>query len=250
MKRESDIAQLLVSEGHRLARKRPKVVIFSKNSAADALINDLRRTPHAFVFGCVVDRQIKAERAWLIPLRMAELAGGSEFAKMKRLSVAGLKSLLNGPPSLHRFPEIMARLLRLAIDHIDSRYGGDASRIWDDCPSSAELVYRFLEFEGIGPKIATMAANILAQQFNVAVADHYSIDISADVHVKRVFTRLGLVPRHATVEQVIYRARGLHPKFPGLLDRPALHIGREWCKPRSPLCDKCFMSKVCPKMKA
>jgi hypothetical protein len=49
-----------------------------------------------------------------------------------------------------------------------------------------------------------MAANILAREFKISFADYFSIDISADVHVRRVFARLGLCTADATVEQVIY----------------------------------------------
>jgi endonuclease III len=78
-----------------------------------------------------------------------------------------------------------------------------------------------LEFNGIGSKIASMAANALARDFKVPFRDYYSIDISADVHVRRVFGRLGLPSPDATVEQLIFRARALHPQFPGLLDFPS-----------------------------
>jgi len=98
--------------------------------------------------------------------------------------------------------------------------------IWANRPASAEVIYRFLEFRGVGPKIATMAANGLARHLKIPFSDYFSIDVSADVHVRRVFARLGLTGRGDTIEAVIYRARVLHPEFPGLLDLPAWEIGR------------------------
>jgi endonuclease III len=91
-----------------------------------------------------------------------------------------------------------------------------------------------------------MTANILARQFKIPLSDYYSIDISADVHVKRVFQRLGLIGPNAGVNEVIYRARSLSPKFPGLLDFPAWEIGRTWCHARRPNCDGCYMRLSCP----
>ena len=65
-----------------------------------------------------------------------------------------------------------------------------------------------------GPKLATMASNLLARELKVKFSDYYSIDISVDVHVKRVFHRLGLTKKKSTTEQVIYKARALNPEFP------------------------------------
>ncbi len=150
------------------------------------------------------------------------------------------------PEPLHRFPERMSGNLYEAIHLINEVYAGDASNIWRGKPSSAEVVYRFLEFQGVGPKIATMATNILARSFKVPLSDYYSVDVSADVHVRRVFYRLGLVNQDATIEEVIYRARSLHAEFPGLLDLPAWDIGREWCRPEVTLCSRCYMQEACP----
>jgi len=108
------------------------------------------------------------------------------------------------------------------------------------------VVFRFLQFHGVGPKIATMAANILARRFKVRFSDYTAIDISADVHVRRVFRRLGLVRSGATPDEVIYKARALNPEFPGILDFAAFSIGREWCRPRIQLCGECYMQGVCP----
>ena len=84
-----------------------------------------------------------------------------------------------------------------------------------------------------------MAANVLVRHFKVPVKDRCSIDISPDVQVRRVFRRLGLV-KDQSIEQVMYRARELKPRFPGLLDRPAWQIGRDWCRPTTPLCRQVF----------
>ena len=140
----------------------------------------------------------------------------------------------------------MAGYFFAAVHQIQGQYDGDVSRIWADQPPSATVVYRFLEFRGVGPKIATMAANILARDFNIRFSDYFSIDISADVHVRRVFERLGLAPEDATVDQLVYRARSLHPEFPGLMDLPAWEIGRNWCKPNNRDCLSCYITDLCP----
>jgi endonuclease III len=90
-----------------------------------------------------------------------------------------------------------------------------------------------------------MATNILARDFKIPLADYYSVDVSADVHVRRVFTRLGLVEEAARIEEIIYCARVLHPHFPGLLDFPAWEIGRTWCRPTMPRCTECYLRPLC-----
>ncbi len=242
----ADIAAVLVQHGEALFKAKPGHVAFTKDSATDSLLNDLDGHPHAFVLACIMDRQIKAERAWMIPYLIFRKLGGFAFSRLRELSLDDVRELLTKPEPLHRFPEEMSRNFHSAIAHIAKAYAGDASRIWRDNPSSAEVVLRFLRFRGVGPKIATMATNILARDFNIPLADYYSVDVSADVHVRRVFTRLGLVGEAAGLEEVIYCARALNPSFPGLLDFPAWEIGRTWCRPTDPHCAECYMHHVCP----
>lgn len=222
----------------------------SGNADADNLLNDLQHHPHAFFIGALVDRQIVATRAWMIPYELSLRLGGFEFDRLAEVDEACWRDAMRRPSPLHRFCDAVASDIHSAIARIGMRYGGRASRIWDDTPSSAEVVFRFLEFRGIGPKIATMAANILARDFKVPMSDHYSIDVSVDVHVRRVFTRLRLVDKDCSTEEIVYRARALSPQYPGLLDYACWDVGKQWCRPKEPLCGQCILQQLCPTAQA
>jgi endonuclease III len=196
-----------------------------------------------------MDRQIRAELAWIIPYEISKRLGSFEFSHIASLSLSDVEQVMHEPEPLHRFPEAMSRNLYEAIQTIKDSYNGYAANIWLGEPSSAEIVYRFLQFRGIGPKIATMTANILAREFKIRMKDYYSIDISVDVHVRRVFGRLGLAREGASNEELIYKARAINPEFPGLIDLPLWEIGRTWCKTKHPNCDQCYMNGLCPKAK-
>jgi endonuclease-3 len=243
---EKAIRDRLVEHGQILFHAPKQLIQFTREPQADALLNDLTNHPHAFALACVMDRQVKAERAWLIPYRISEKLGEFSMQTLSALSRADMNYLMREPEPLHRFVNTMADNFLSAVQRIKNSYGGDAARIWTGKPSSAEIVYRFLEFDGVGPKIGSMAANILAREFKIPFADYYSIDISADVHVRRVFSRLSLCAPDVTVEQVIYKARALYPDFPGMMDLPCWEIGRNWCKSRGPECSGCYMNDLCP----
>ena len=243
---EASIRDRLVEHGEALFKAPHDFVRFTKHDDADRLLNDLTHHPHAFVLASVMDRQIKAERAWLIPFRFMEKLGSFSIDTLLNQSEADVRRLMTEPEPLHRFVDKMATFFFRAVQRIADKYRSNASLIWTDKPSSATVVYRFLEFDGVGPKIASMDANILAREFKIEFSDYFSIDISADVHVRRVFGRLGLTPPDASVDQLIFRARGLHPEFPGLMDYPTWEIGRNWCKPRNCECSGCYMRHLCP----
>ena len=112
---------------------------------------------------------------------------------------------------------------------------------------SAAIVRRFFKFAGVGIKISTMATNILVRDFKIPVQDRMCIDISPDVHVKRVFKRLGFIAKDSSNEELIYCAKELNPDYPGILDLSTWQIGRTWCSPKNPDCNNCYLSDYCPK---
>lgn len=246
---ERSIRDILVPKGEELLSQPFKTIPFTRDDEANVLPNDLEHYPHAYVIGCIMDRQMRAEQAWLVPHRFKLRLGSFEFVDLQALPLERVRALMSQPEPLHRFPEVMAENLHAAVQRIASEYEGDASNIWAGRPSSAALVRRFLEFRGVGPKIATIAANILVREFKILVSDKFSIDISPDVQVRRVFARLGLIAKDASNDELIYRARELNPTYPGVFDLSAWDIGRRWCKPKAPKCDSCYMRDCCPTAK-
>ncbi len=241
------ITERLIKRGQELLAKPFEPVKFTNNPNADKLLNDLKNFPHAFVLSCVMDRQIKAERAWLIPYHISEEIGGFEFTRLLQKKSGDFIKIFTRQ-RLHRFNEIMAINFFNAIQLIHKKYDGDASKIWKDNPRSATIVRRFLEFDGVGVKISTMAANILSRHFKIPMQDRICIDISPDIQVMKVFKRLGYIQEDATIDQLLYCARELNPEYPGIFDFSAWEIGRQWCKQTKPDCNNCYMNDLCPKI--
>jgi len=134
---EKAIRDRLVEHGETLFKAPKQRIQFTAVAEADALLNDLETHPHAFVLGCVMDGQIKAERAWLIPYRISEKLGGFSIATLSQLSAADFNHLMSQPAPLHRFVSKMSGLFHSAVQHISSKYAGNAARIWSGNLESA-----------------------------------------------------------------------------------------------------------------
>ncbi|TXJ46701.1 iron-sulfur cluster loop [Brachyspira aalborgi] len=242
------IKLLLIEKSKKLFEEDKAIVHLVNDEKQNKFLNDLENYPHAFVLACLMDKKIKAERAWAIPYKIYKELKSFDIYKLKEKGKGYYKDLFN-KNKFHIFNNDMAEVFYNGICRIIDKYEGKANKIWNDNPSSATVVYRFLEFDGCGIKIATMAANILARQFKIPMKDYYSIDISPDVHIRRVLYRLGFIEKNAKVERVIYKARELNPEYPGLIDYLCWEIGKNYCKPKFKdcKCENCFMNEVCPK---
>ena len=224
-----------------------EVIDFITDQPMNTLLNDIEHYPHAYVLACLMNSQVTVDKAWSIPYKVKEALKSFEIDVLGSQTLQFYQDLFVSQ-SLHRFPNAKAEVFYSAIHHIQENYDGDASKIWEGNPSSAAVVYRFLQFRGCGVKIATMATNILARNFKISLLDYYSIDISADVHVKRVFERTGLVPKNAPIEHIIYKARELNPEFPGIIDYSCWEIGSTYCRPTNPRCSECPIRSECKKI--
>ena len=201
--------------------------------------------PHLFVLGCVMDRQIKAGRAWQIPRDIEKYFKANNFKKLQKIPPYKIKRyFIKKKP--HRFNNKMAVCFNEAIKTIHIKYKGNASSMWKGVNSAATVICRFLEFKGVGLKIATMAVNILDREDVFPKGfDRSAIDISPDRHVRRVMIRLGLVSESPSVNQIVFKVKEIYPKFPGLLDLPFYDVGKKYCHARRPQCQDCPLSICC-----
>ena len=236
----------LLTDGRRHLEGPPDPVVFTREPGADRLLNDLEGHPHAFLLASLGLRQIKPERAWLLPYLVRERLGTFEMKALTPLSEADWLALLRDVLRQHRTPETTARMMHRAVTRIEAAYGDDASRVWTDRPTSATLLRRLLEFYGSGPKIAGIVAHTLVGDFHIELADYRNIDITTDVYMRRVMARLGFIAPDAEADVLIYAARDLSPEFPGIFDVALRDAVREVCSPQSPRCPSCRLVDLCP----
>jgi endonuclease-3 len=242
-----NIVDILIKRGNELFEKPYQPLEFTKDKDIDSFLNNLDEYPHLYVLACIMDRQVKAERAWAIPYRISKEINSFQFDDLVKIPLERIKNIFT-ERKLHRFNEKMAICYYEAIIRIRDQYKGDVSLIWKGVPGSATIVKRFLQFHGAGIKIATMATNILAREFKIPMKDRICIDISPDVQVKRVFQRLGFISENTSTDEIIFTARELNPEYPGIFDHSCWELGRTWCKPQNPVCDKCYLDQQCPKI--
>ena len=238
-------AAILAQRGWALFDQPAQPSDFTDLPPANVLLNDLAGHPHAFVLACLCDRQDSAKRVWRIPYLLGQRVGSVEFADLAALSADEILQAMTEPDPLHRFPATMAEVVYRGLRRIAEHHEGDASQLWCGSPPSASIILGFLGFYGAGVKIASMAANILVRDLKIPVADKYSLDVSPDVHVRRVFTRIGLVADGAAEEEIVYAARAVSPQYPGVLDLGAWEVGRTWCRPTGPKCGECMLRAGC-----
>src|SRR5674476_208143 len=88
------------------------------NEIANNFLNDLINYPHAYVLACLMDRQIKAERAWIIPFEIKERLGSFKFQDLIEVSKADYIKIFNDL-KLHRFNNTMAIVFFEALELIN-----------------------------------------------------------------------------------------------------------------------------------
>ena len=203
----------------------------------------VRGNPFAFLLAVAFDRGMVWQKAWRIPVEI-DRAGCLDPALLASMSETELIELLDGLPIRPRWGAKQgARTLSDASRLVCERFDGAADDIWNGA-SPAEAEKTLQEIHGLGAGIASMTTRILRDDFGCFRGQERQIDVKPDVHLVRVFRRVGLVEGDSANE-AIRAARRLNPEFPGQLDWPAWRIGQQWCHATEPDCAPCPLTQVC-----
>ena len=205
----------------------------------------IRESPFAFLIAVAFDRGMPWKKAWRIPTEI-DRQGLLDSALLASKTEKELVALLDGLAVRPRYgAEQGARTLSDAARLVWERFGGDAGAIWRNA-SPAEVEKTLQEIHGLGAGIASMATRILRDDFGCFRGQERQIDVKPDVHLVRVFRRLGITDGDSAKE-AIRAARRMNPEFPGELDWPAWRIGQHWCHPEDPACSRCPLTRDCAK---
>ena len=223
---------------------RPQELFEVKESGAAEL---LESDPFAFALAGVLDRGQKAEIIWTIPFAIKQKVGMLTPQYFLSKTNEELERLFRSLPYKPRYitdaPLTVKGLSKIVVD----QFGGETSKIWQN-HSAAYVKSVFQRIHGVGPGIASMIVLLLERHFKLRFGDldHQKMDVKADVHVVRVLYRMELID-YPKVQEALEAARRLNPDYPGALDAPLWRIGKQWCKPFSPLCSECIVNSVCPR---
>lgn len=101
-----------------------------------------------------------------------------------------------------------------------------------------DTIEELLKFNGVGRKTANL---VLALGFNIPA-------ICVDVHVHRIFNRLGMIKTKNPEETEFTLREKLPPKYWIEINTLLVTHGQNTCRPVKPACDKCPIEKYCAKI--
>lgn len=218
--------------------------IFKGNLLESDACSFVTSNMNAFLFGLISDSSVKAEVAWSLPYRLKERLHHFDLNKIANMDTDELTSIIKEKPALHRYPSNIAKYLKAAAELLISKYESNASNIWANGASAAEIVFRLEAFKGISHKKAALGSLLLVRDLGIDIKDKENINIAYDIHIRRICLRAGFCSQD-TVEDVTMVGKRLMPEFPGRLTSSFWAIGRDICRPTNPLCGECPLDDVC-----
>ncbi len=137
---------------------------FTGEPEADAL---LVSDPLALLIGFTLDQQVTVQKAFAGPLEIRRRLGTLDAAALAAVDPTTFAAAFSERPAIHRFPGAMAGRVQELCAVIARDFGGDASRVWREAESGADLDRRLRSLPGIGEMKAKTLIAVLGKRFGV-----------------------------------------------------------------------------------
>ncbi|MDF0528796.1 Fe-S cluster assembly protein HesB [Tsukamurella sp. 8F] len=137
------------------------VLRITQEPESDAVLSE---HPFALLAGMLLDQQFPMERAFAGPWKVLERFGSIDPKAIAEADPATFEALCTTPPAIHRYGRAMAARLQTLARIVVDEYDGDASRIWTEASSGADLVKRIEALPGFGAQKAKIFAALVGKQ--------------------------------------------------------------------------------------
>lgn len=183
---------------------------------------DTFNDPYLVLIGCILSLRTNDKTTYPATLRMLELARTPR--EMKGVGVNELAKAIYPVGFYENKAKQIIELSRI----IDEELGGK-------CPDEIEDL---IKFNGVGRKTANL---VLSRGFNKPA-------ICVDVHVHRIFNRLGYVKTKNPEETEFALRKKLPVKYWIDINTLLVTHGQNVCKPQKPNCAECPIAEYCAKL--
>lgn len=178
--------------------------------------------PYLVLIGCILSLRTNDKTTYPATLRMLELARTPQ--EMKGVNVKDLAKAIYPVGFYENKAKQIIELSRQIDEELDGK-----------CPDEIEDL---IKFNGVGRKTANL---VLSRGFNKPA-------ICVDVHVHRIFNRLGYVKTKTPEETEFALRKKLPIKYWIDINTLMVTHGQNVCFPRKPNCAQCPIAEYCAKI--
>ena len=178
--------------------------------------------PYLVLIGCILSLRTNDKTTYPATLRMLDLAKTPE--QMAKVKVEDLAQAIYPVGIYENKAKQIIELSRQIVEDLDGKV--------------PDKIEDLIKFNGVGRKTANL---VLAKGFNKPA-------ICVDVHVHRIFNRLGYV-KTQTPEETEFALRKKLPKKHWIdINTLIVTHGQNVCKPQKPNCSACPIAEYCAKI--
>ncbi|MCR5260314.1 MAG: endonuclease III [Candidatus Gastranaerophilales bacterium] len=178
-----------------------------------------QKNPYIVLIACILSLRTNDSTTYPATVRMLELAKTPQ--EMMNVSEEALSKAIY-PVGFYN--NKAKQIIKLS-EELVNEYNGEVP------PSIDEM----LKFDGVGRKTANL---VMAKGFGLPA-------ICVDVHVHRIFNRLGLVKTKNPEETEMELRRIIPEKYWIDLNTEFVTLGQNICRPQKPCCEKCPVCAFC-----